>query len=219
MSPNNWPPFLTYSMVRSPSWEGNWFAASQEIPRILWNWKIHYCIHKRPPPVPILGQTYPVHIPKSHLLEIHYNIIQPSTPRSPQWSLSLRFLHQDPIRPYPHPYAPHARPSHLKPPDCFFLQMKHPACECFLTWLFYKEGLLAPLPTTKLDEHPSLAVQDCLFNLLTATLHIEGRSSIRSLKTRHAVVTGTHYIVSSTTPALISKWWNSAKSVLGSILL
>ena len=25
---------LTYSMVQSPSWEGNWFAASQEIPRI-----------------------------------------------------------------------------------------------------------------------------------------------------------------------------------------
>jgi len=25
---------LTYSMVHSPSWEANWFAASQEIPRI-----------------------------------------------------------------------------------------------------------------------------------------------------------------------------------------
>ena len=25
---------LTYSMVQSPSWETNWFAASQEIPRI-----------------------------------------------------------------------------------------------------------------------------------------------------------------------------------------
>jgi len=28
---------LTYSMVQSPSWEANWFEASQEIPRILWN--------------------------------------------------------------------------------------------------------------------------------------------------------------------------------------
>ena len=26
---------LTYSTVQSPSWEANWFAASQEIPRIL----------------------------------------------------------------------------------------------------------------------------------------------------------------------------------------
>ena len=25
---------VTYSMVQSPSWEANWFAASQEIPRI-----------------------------------------------------------------------------------------------------------------------------------------------------------------------------------------
>ena len=46
---------LTYSMVQSPSWEANWFAASHEIPRILWNPKVHYRIHKLPPPVPILG--------------------------------------------------------------------------------------------------------------------------------------------------------------------
>ena len=86
-------------MVQSPSWEANKFAASQEIPRISRNPKVHYRTHKRPPPVPILGQPNPVHIPTSHLLEIHPNIIHPSTPRSPQWSLSLRFPHQDPIRP------------------------------------------------------------------------------------------------------------------------
>ena len=34
--------------------------------------------------------------------------------RSPQWSLSLRFPHQDPIHPpSPHPYAPHAQPISL----------------------------------------------------------------------------------------------------------
>ena len=38
---------LTYSMVQSPSWEANWFAASQEIPRISRNPKVHYHIHKR----------------------------------------------------------------------------------------------------------------------------------------------------------------------------
>jgi hypothetical protein len=37
---------LTYSMEQSPSWEGNWFEASQEIPRIIWNPKVHYRIHK-----------------------------------------------------------------------------------------------------------------------------------------------------------------------------
>ena len=58
-------------MVQSPSWAANWFAASQEIPRISRNPKVHYRAHKRPPPVSILGQPNPVHVPTSHLLEIH----------------------------------------------------------------------------------------------------------------------------------------------------
>ena len=97
---------LTYSMEQSPSWEANWFAASQEIPRILWNPKFHYRTHKFPPPVPILSQPNPVHIPTSHLLEIHPNIIHSSTPRSPQRSLSFRFPHQELIRP---PLLTHTR--------------------------------------------------------------------------------------------------------------
>jgi len=83
--------------VQSLSWAANWFAASQEIPRISRNPKVHYRTHKRPPPVSILGQPNPVHIPTPHLLQIHPNIIHPSTPRSPQLSQSLRFPHQDPI--------------------------------------------------------------------------------------------------------------------------
>ena len=97
---------LTYSMVQSPCWEANWFAASQEIPRISRNPKVHYRTHKRPPPISILGQPNPVHIPTSHLLEIYPNIIHPSTPRSPQWSPSLRFPQQDPIHP---PLLTHTR--------------------------------------------------------------------------------------------------------------
>ena len=62
---------LTYSMKHSPSSEANWFAASQEIPSILWNPQVHYSTHKRPPPVPILRQLNPVHITTSHRLEIH----------------------------------------------------------------------------------------------------------------------------------------------------
>ena len=82
---------LNYSMVHSLSWEANWFAASQEIPHISQNPKVHYRTHKRPPLVSILGQPNPFHIPISHLLEIRPNIIHPSTPRSSQ------FLQQDPI--------------------------------------------------------------------------------------------------------------------------
>ena len=100
-------------MEQSPSWEANRFAASQEIPRISRNPKVHYRTHKRPPTVSILGQPNPVHITTSHLLEIHPNIIHPSTPRSPRWSLSLRFPHQDPIH---SPLLTHTRhmpsPSH-----------------------------------------------------------------------------------------------------------
>ena len=86
-------------MVQSPSWAANWFAASQEILQISRNPKVHYRTHKPPPPVSILDKPNPVHITTSHLLEIHPDIIHPSTPRSPQWSLSLRFPHQDPIHP------------------------------------------------------------------------------------------------------------------------
>ena len=56
---------LTYSMVQSPSREANWFAASQEIPRISRNPNVHYRTHKRPPPVyPGPAQSSPyTHIP------------------------------------------------------------------------------------------------------------------------------------------------------------
>jgi hypothetical protein len=61
---------FTYSTEQSPSWEADRFSASQEIPCILRNPKVHYRVYKYPPPVPILSQIDPVHVHPSHSLKI-----------------------------------------------------------------------------------------------------------------------------------------------------
>jgi len=41
-------------MQQSPSWEANSCSASQEVIHLLWNPRIHYCVHTSLPMVPIL---------------------------------------------------------------------------------------------------------------------------------------------------------------------
>jgi hypothetical protein len=85
---------LTHCMEQCP-WEANQFSTSQDIPHILWNLTVDYCIHKWPPPVPILKRISPVHDPTSRCLKNYLNINLSSVPGYSKWPLSLRFPDQN----------------------------------------------------------------------------------------------------------------------------
>ena len=98
--------------MQSASGEANWFAASQEIPRISRNPKVHYRTHKRPPPASILGHPSTVHIPTSHrsilILSTHLHLGLPS-------GLLPSVSPPDPIHP-PLPHMPHMKCYTQTPP-------------------------------------------------------------------------------------------------------
>jgi hypothetical protein len=64
---------LTYLLTElNPSWEPANCAATQELPSILWNPKVHRRVHKSPPLVTILSQIDPVHTIPSCLSKTYW---------------------------------------------------------------------------------------------------------------------------------------------------
>jgi hypothetical protein len=50
---------LTHSMEQCHNLGTDSHTAGQEIPRLLWSLKANYRVHKRPPPVSVLGNLDP----------------------------------------------------------------------------------------------------------------------------------------------------------------
>jgi hypothetical protein len=73
----------------SPPSEASNSSASQKIPRILCNPKVHFRVNNSPSSFRNFRQINPVHAFPLIFIEIHYNIILPSIPMSLKWSLSL----------------------------------------------------------------------------------------------------------------------------------
>ena len=95
------------------------FSAGKEIPYILRNPNSYYIIYKGPPFVPVLIQINPVHSLPTYSIKIRSNIIFLSAPGIPQWSLSLRYSHQNPLSTSPFPHTCHVpNPSNSYLFDC-----------------------------------------------------------------------------------------------------
>jgi len=99
-------------MVQSPSWEANWFAASQEIPRISRNPKIRHLSLSWASPIQSI-YPHPNSWRSILILSTHLRLGLPSG------LLPFGFPNKTLYTPSPHPYAPHTEQNYqLKFKEC-----------------------------------------------------------------------------------------------------
>jgi hypothetical protein len=91
---------LTKSMKQSLPRETNISRACQEILRIWWNLKDHYCLHNSSPIFPALSRI--------RFLGNTFYITLPPMPTSSNWSPAFRSPYQKLCPRHPPPYMPHA---------------------------------------------------------------------------------------------------------------
>jgi hypothetical protein len=117
-------------------------------------------------------------------------------PGSPKWSPTLRFSYQNPVFTSFTFHVPNLISIFLCLSCTEWPVWFRCFLEYFVKWVIsYGEELLPPRPTPKLEDHPLSAVRDCLLNIFAAAVQSAGRSSIRNLRTRHDLVTGTHLLL------------------------
>jgi hypothetical protein len=136
-------------MELNPSREATSPSATEKLPRILCNPKVHYRVHKSPPLVPMLSHIKPMHTSSPY---IHF--------------LSCRSFIQG-IRPGPR---------------LLVIFRNKPI---FLWW-----GIVSPTPNHQDGGPPLIGCPRLLIQYIRSyPPYLEAVSSIRNLRTRHAVVT------------------------------
>jgi hypothetical protein len=126
-----------------------------------------------PYPEPTQSSPYP----SSHFMKINRNIILPSMPRSPKWSLSLKFSHQYPVEVSPRPNTRYmSRPSHSSPfPQTthIYTHLPHAQFNRGTHCLFPKGGTLCKLQNLYQDGRQR---RDSV--LLILTVHCDGEPAV-----------------------------------------
>ena len=86
--------------------QSSWPWDGQEIPRLLWNHKVHDHINNRPPPAPILSHSNPAHFPTPPLEDPYYYY----PPTYAQVSSPQVYPPKPCMQLFSPPYVPHSSP-------------------------------------------------------------------------------------------------------------